>query len=618
MSSIFSPRVLRGSAIALIVTLVAACGGGGGGTSAAAIPAAVPLDTGTVAFTVADAAGDFLTYTVDVTRIELHNANGDVVQALPLKTRIDFAQLADVSEFLNVATVPVGVYDEVRLILDYSTAEIVVQDADGNAVAASARDAAGQPLTTLAVALKLADADRITIAKGIPTNFALDFDLAASNTVALNPAVVTVAPFLMASAQFDATREHRVRGLLDGVDKTAASITLKVRPFEHRETQFGKLTFHVDGNTAYEVDGRSLTGSAGLDAVAALAADTPLLAQGLVASKVLTAARVLAGTSVPGNGQDAVRGVVAGRSGNTLEIKGAREENHDGSDHYRGAIRVVVGTNTKVTAAAAPGLALTIDAISVGQLVAVRGIAATGSDLRTLDATAGAVRLEISEVAGDVVSANPLTLRLAYINELRPRAFNFAGTGTSADNDSRPQAYVIDTTGLDLGAIGNGDLVRVRGLVNAFGLAPPDFKARTLIDIALEARAAALDASWRRAGATAAPFASASSSSSGIVLDLSAADTQLHLRGIARAIVNNDAVKTLVPTATGDGEFAVHVRGEEGVRLLRTFAAVVDAVQAQLGSGKKLLRLSAAGQYNRANAQLTVRRMAFEMVPAGQ
>ena len=124
-------------------------------------------------------------------------------------------------------------------------------------------------------------------------------------------------------------------------------------------------------------------------------------------------------------------------------------------------------------------------------------------------------------------------------------------------------------------------------------------------------------ASWRKTGATKTPFISASATS--IVLDLSSAETELHLGGIPRTIANSDAVKTLVPKEDGSGEFAVHVRGEEGVKLFRTFAETVDAVQAQLTAGKALLRLEAQGQYNRANAQLTVRRMAFDLVvPAVQ
>ena len=619
-------RVASGALMTLLLGLLTACGGGGGSGGASpsvppAAPTSTPTGTGTVALTLTDAPGDFLSYTVDVTKIELRKANGDVVQALPLKTRSDFAQLAKVSEFLNIATVPEGVYDQVTLSLDYANAKIVVQDTNGNTINATVQDAAGQPLTTLVATLKLADSDKVTIRKGIPANFALDFDLSASNSVAFGAAppsaVVTVSPFLMAAAQFDATREHRVRGLFDSADKTASSITLKIRPFEHQETQFGKLTFSVTDTTSYEVDGQVLTGSAGLDAVAALAVDTRVIAMGMVTSKVLTATNVVAGTAVPGNGKDAATGVVVSRVGNSFEMRGAHVENHDGTGDFAAAIHVNLGANTKVAAADAPGTPLSIGAISIGQLVTVRGAATTANNSRTLDATAGAVRLEISEVAGEVVAASPLTIKLAYVNAFKPRAFNFAGTGSSANNDAKPDVYVISTTGLDTGALVIGDVVRVRGHVNGFGLAPPDFNARTLVDVALEARAAELGASWRKTGATKTPFISASATS--IVLDLSSAETELHLGGIPRAIANSDAVKTLVPKEDGSGEFAVHVRGEEGVKLFRTFAETVDAVQAQLTAGKALLRLEAQGQYNRANAQLTVHRMAFDLVvPAVQ
>src|SRR5262250_2523044 len=94
---------LAGIAVAV---LLSACGGGSGGGDA---PPAAAM-TGNVMVGIHDAAGDFLTYTVDVTSIRLERANGDVIETVPLTTRIDFAQLTDLTEFFTIATVPSGTY----------------------------------------------------------------------------------------------------------------------------------------------------------------------------------------------------------------------------------------------------------------------------------------------------------------------------------------------------------------------------------------------------------------------------------------------------------------------------------------------------------------------------
>ena len=63
---------------------------------------------------VRDAAGDFVSYAVDVTSLRLVRGNGDVVETVPLTTRIDFAEVADLTEFFTVATVPAGIYSQRR------------------------------------------------------------------------------------------------------------------------------------------------------------------------------------------------------------------------------------------------------------------------------------------------------------------------------------------------------------------------------------------------------------------------------------------------------------------------------------------------------------------------
>jgi hypothetical protein len=45
---------------------------------------------------------------VDVLSIKLEKSNGDTVETLPNEARVDFADLADVTEFVTAATIPKG------------------------------------------------------------------------------------------------------------------------------------------------------------------------------------------------------------------------------------------------------------------------------------------------------------------------------------------------------------------------------------------------------------------------------------------------------------------------------------------------------------------------------
>ena len=78
---------------------------------------------------ITDDEGDFIAYSVDVLSLTLTKKNGAVVDVLPIKTRVDFAQYTDMIEFLTAATVPTGEYVSAQVTLDYSSADIQVEDA---------------------------------------------------------------------------------------------------------------------------------------------------------------------------------------------------------------------------------------------------------------------------------------------------------------------------------------------------------------------------------------------------------------------------------------------------------------------------------------------------------
>ena len=583
-----------------------ACGGGSGGGVAAPVAAA---SDGQLLVGIRDSAGDFLSYTVDVTSLRLERANGAVVETIPLSTRIDFAQLADLTEFFTAATVPSGAYSRIVVNLDFSNASIVVQDDAGAAVPVVAVDSDGKALTTLAVTIALPGTEPVRIAPGVPAAITLDFDLDASNTIDLasNPAKVMVQPFLSVIPILEIDRAHRVRGVLASVDTAVASVTLKVRPFHVRQGEFGRLTFATNDRTRWEINGDRLVGAAGLTALAALAIDTPVVAQGTVRGRTLTAATVLAGSSVPWANGNFVTGVVTARQADTLTVKGANIDFANGTAVFRGSFTVLVGDNTRVKSLDVEPGTLNKGAISIGQRIVAFGAM---TDAATLDATAGRVRLEISGLAGTVVQSNPLVVNLSELGGLRPGAFDFRGTGDGAANDSDPTRYEIDTSTLALPSVSPNDLVGARGLVHAFGAAPPDFDARTVIDLDTQPNVALFWASWRAVGGSANPFSSLSADR--IDVDLTQARHLLEILGMPRGGNGSDDRIALIAPDNVRGVYLVAVRGGDGLHLFSDFAELTRELSDQLAAGNRLVQIHANGRYNAGTLELATPRASFE------
>ena len=609
---------LQVAVLILLMGLLAACGGGGSSSAPAPAPevdTSAP-ESGDLLIGITDAEGDFVGYTVDVGAITLERANGDTVQALPLSTRIDFTELTEVTELLSLATVPAGNYETVTVELDFTDAEILVQDAAGEVQQANAVDVDGDPMGLVDVRLSLSTSDVIRIAPGRPVAFSLDFDLDASNTVDLTTAVptVTVEPFLLAVPELEDDREHRARGVLASVDTADSSFELKVRPFRHRSGEFGRVTLQSTDATVYEIDGEAYAGTAGLDALAGLPENTPVAAAVViipgdeVVERGLQAQTVLAGSSVPWTERDVLKGVVTARVGDSVTVRGARIEFTDGTDRFRGEYVLEVGADTTVSTLGNDSL--TLASVSVGQRIVAFGEVV---DDTTFNANPGRVQIKQGQVTAAVVSADPLVVDLHYLNGRRLDIFDFSGTGLSAADDADPDNYEIDTTGLSL-ALETDDLIRARGLVNDFGFAAPDFNASTLIQIATDLRRASLGIGWPDGSAT--PFISTDPAR--LDVDLTDARVGLKQQGVPRTFSNPLEAVALVAPEDGMGAYAVALRGDPELHLVRDFAELVSEVAEQLDAGNLLHRISAHGRYNDATDEFTTGRAVFEFRPASQ
>ena len=85
-------QAIRGAALALVAAVIGACGGAattGAGGGLVGGNDACSGGCGTALLTITDAPGDFLSYTIDVTSLQLKRANGTLVQALPVTSLPD-------------------------------------------------------------------------------------------------------------------------------------------------------------------------------------------------------------------------------------------------------------------------------------------------------------------------------------------------------------------------------------------------------------------------------------------------------------------------------------------------------------------------------------------------
>ena len=593
----------------IALLMVIGCGGGGSPTDSA------QDGTGDVVVSLTDAPGDFANYTVNVLSLTLTKANGAQISVLPMQTPIDFSQYTDMTEFLTVATIPVGVYVSASMTLDFSDADIWVEDASGNPVQATTiLDSDGNPVTAMTVTVRLEDRSRLAIAPGVPTHLSLDFNLAASNQVRFDNAgipTVTVDPFLVADVNRNDFKLHRLRGLLKEVSQDESTFSVYLRPFYCALTgshgHFGARAVQTTVDTIFDINGDQYVGPGGLAAMANLTPLAAVVAVGDLKFNPLRfeARQVYAGSSVPGGDLDVVEGSVVSRAGDTLTVKGATLTRGGGTIVFNDEAAVTVGADTVVRRQFSTDF-LDKDDISVGQRVAFWGRLSDGNPLSlALDATQGYACLMLTTVRGHVATIDAgdpvaqLTVALQSINHRQVGDFDFSGTGIDAADDADPQNYQINTDTLDLGFLSADDPVKVRGFVQSFGQAPADFNARTIISVA-DVRAF-MKVSWAPPSDT--PFESISTD--GVLLNLDGVDPFHHLirSWVVTDLTDLQQAPSVVPRADATGLFVIRRHGV--VRVVLVFGDFIEALQGYLDDGAAVKKLGAVGEFDDASAVLT-------------
>ncbi len=597
----------------LTLLILTACGGGAS-TSTDTPVAVVECDPddpstaaacGSVLVALTDADGDFLNYTVDVLSLTLETANGRVVETLPRKTRINFTDYVDLTELVTVASIPPATYVSGTISLDYSDSEVFVE-ADGEAKAAVVTDMDGNTLTQTVLKITLANRDQLTVVKGRAALLQLDFDLDASHRVDIvaTPATAASEQFIVAEVSPVDKKDIRVRGPLANVSEDEMTYTVAIRPFHDRDGDFGRLKVHVTDETEFEVDETLYVGVEGLRALSAAGIGTPTIAQGTLntGDRIFTANIVLAGSSVPGIDRDAVKGNVIARNGNLLTIRGATIIASDRRAHFHDDVVVEIGPETRVFKDGHRASDLSIDAISVGQRVTIRGnIAQTVTDALTpqilIDATNGAVRMHVTHLLGIVNTVMPgqTDITLHGIDRRRVQVFDFAGTGITADDDADPANYEIATGSLTLANFAAGKPIVAYGFPTAFGMAPPDFTGRTVIDF-MDVRSA-LGVGWGSSG-TAQPFARMGDD--GLVLNNQNEDIDQrhHIKNgpVLIDLTMLDSDTTIVPRVSDRSLF--YIKSTDSLRQYSDFADFVNDLSMSLDGATTARSMHARGKYD--------------------
>lgn len=575
-------------------------------------------ETGDITIGLTDAQGDFITYSVNVVSLTLTHANGNVVETLPITTQVDFAQYVDVTEFLTAASVPLGAYKKATLHLDYTDAVITVEDSNGEPLTVSSVvDGDGHAVTQVDVDVYLENRSSLVVAPGLLSHITLDFDLNASNNVSFDNdgnATVVVEPSLLAEVNHDSPKSFRLRGLLDDVVPEMGYFFVNVRPFYHRLdktlNRFGRMMVMSDEETVYEIDGLTALGSEGLSLLSEQEAGSSIIVKGKMKYNPyrFEASEVYVGTSVPGVTSDYVTGNVLSRNGDTIAV--------NGMVFVRGESRFIMNETVNVTLSDDTMVkkqqndeAYSIDDIAPGQHVTVSG-SLTINEAQTpeMDASQGLVRMNMTVLRGHVAADPDSAYFNVNLNSISARdidLFNFDGTGLTPEDDADPMNYEIETGALDISGFDTDDFVKIYGFMNAFGQAPYDFQATSLVNY--ENQLSFFNVKW--SPATIEPFTAISDEE--LVVNLTGTKFFHHL-GWAKTLVSLQALENDPVIKPGDNGIYVIIM-KKGPKVYTDFSEFVSGLDLYLDGFNRAKRLYVNGIYDADTTTITAQYLTISL-----
>lgn len=583
----------------------------------------------------AQSTADFSSYTVGISVYSMTRSDGYVAYpaGYTYEEFADLTQRVDLTELLNAVGVPDGTYKSVVIGIDYSEPLVYL---NGQTTQATVEDSSGNvDPGIIYVTVTLDPSHQLVVSQNQSTPLALDFDLAASNTVNATTNTVVVRPFVEAVTPSNDTQPVRARGLFVVASPSQGTFVEDLRPFEDNiYATVGALTVNTTANTYYNIDGVAYIGPAGLSALQSIASNTPVIAIGSLngtppgssstITPALTATQVYAGTVVSNGVYEHVEGIVTAISGDTLTVADATYLYYEGycisnlCFEYVPTASINIGPSTLVTednVAPPNGGQFGAQSITVGSQVDAIGVNANPSaSTLTLDSTSGLVRLQSTPIWGTLTSgtAGSATLDLASMGDanVSPSAFNFAGTGTASANDATAASYTVDTSaasatapssGPDQSATAAGTLLRIDGFPAPYGSAPPDFNATDVIPAT--SAPSTLVVEWGGGTGTTTPFTSYDSTA--LALNLTGASVATVVTGpqctfavgcaAGAALTGTPAI-----TISGATQFAIG-NSTNGVSIFSAASAFASDLSTVLNGSTSIYRVVAIGSYDSAS-----------------
>lgn len=564
--------------------LLVACSGGSG---SAPVPPG-DADHAKLALVITDAASeDLAAFEVDLSRLRLELEDGSRVDALASPMRVDFLALEDRLDLVATAQLAEGRLRAAILSFDFDSASVWLQDAPS---AAALVDSSDTPITgQVDVRVDFSLGARPTIDAGKVHVMEFDLDLGQALTIDKDTNRVRFAPVL--HARFDpvlVTKKVAVSGLLQHIDHAKRRLALRFQA--GASTAVAEVD--VDATTIFHLDGLASQGTAALAALAALDA-LPFRVRATCALDAATgrfaASSIEAGSGVVGNGQDRLRGWIVARSGGvgtnaTLTLRG----NGKTSSALLFDRVFTVTTNHALTRVLRPGDATlrSTDELAVGQEIEVFGtLVGTMLDASDGHGVAQLLPTRVFGIANGAPVGGALSLDLTRIGKLDIGAFDFM-VGSTRESD--PDAYRLEALLLSLFSLDVGAKVEAVGYVNPVGVAN-DLDFASTRTIHRSTANAILDVRWEPASSTGL----AALTSSSLSLDVSSATTKLVRDGFDghTLTASPQPIVTGMPLA-----FFTIVEGS-ATETHMSFAAFSSALQARLGGGSRVERVTGFGTF---------------------